>query len=97
MKSELLGDPKTAAVTAEREAMIMQAMKDLVSTPQGREFVWWLLEISTVKVDTFYGNSRDAYFSGRRAVGRAVEHYLAAVSPEAYVSMIKQGQVEDGK
>ncbi len=81
----------------EVETSIRQAIRDLVSTPQGREFLWWLLEISTLKVETFYGNSKDAYFAGKRSVGREIEHRLAVVSPEGYVSMIKQGKVDDGK
>lgn len=96
MKSDLYEDAsqKVAELAGDLESSIRQAIKDLTTTPHGREFLWWLLEITTLKVETFYGNSKDAFFAGKRSVGREIEHRLAAASPEVYVSMIKAGEVK---
>ena len=59
MKSDLYEDAsqKVAELAGDLESSIRQAIKDLTTTPQGREFLWWLLEITTLKVEMFYGNS----------------------------------------
>ena len=93
-QSEFLADEiQVRKETQERaEQGIASAIEAIADTQQGREFLWWLLEICGVFTTSYTGNS-DTYFNeGRRAIGNEVLHRLVKVKPEIFQAMIRSGK-----
>lgn len=78
-------DRDNAQARREAELIEEQRIADLravLSRPEGKRFVWWLLERANFfKVD-FYGNSRDAFRAGERNIGSMVFNAVLEVDPK---------------
>ena len=83
---------------AEREAhqakvralQVKEDFKWVVSTEQGRRFLWDLLAFTGVYRSSFTGNSTTFFNEGRRDVGLKLIGQLNEYAPEVYVTMLKE-------
>lgn len=62
-------------------------VKWLMSSKQGRRFVWRLLGEAGVFRTSFTGNSETFFKEGKRAIGLFILGEISAHSPEAYALM----------
>lgn len=76
-----------ALVRAQRER---DDFKWVVSTEQGRRFLWDLLAFTGVYRSSFTGNSQTFFNEGRRDVGLRLLGQINEHEPEAYVTMLKE-------
>lgn len=75
---------------AERQAQI-EDVKWLLSHPQGRRFIWRLLEKAGIYRSTFNSDhSASAFAEGVRSVGLMIIADVFAADPDAYATMMKE-------
>ena len=67
-------------------------IKWLMSTKQGRRFVWRLLEKAGVYRTSFTGNSETFFKEGMRNMGLFVVAEIHTHSPDAYVLMLTESK-----
>ncbi len=93
--------PRTPRTPAEQEAVeklkqiedaaAAEGLRRVLATYEGRQLVWWLMELSGFYVTSFNGNSRDYYELGKRSVGAQLHaRVVSAVGFEAFDVMGKE-------
>lgn len=72
----------------------LDALRYLLSIPQGREFVMWVLQQTAVYSSTYDPNTGtvSAFAEGNRNVGLKVLRALQAVDPAAYPRLLLERQ-----
>lgn len=65
-------------------------LKFLLSTEQGRRFLWRYLSICGVYTNSFTGNSTTFFNEGKRLIGTTLLTEIVAADPDSYLKMIKQ-------
>lgn len=71
-----------------RQAEIDQAVKNLLATPNGRDYLWWLLQIGRVNTQPFAPNALNTAFNcGELNVGNQILAHIISVDPAGYVRM----------
>jgi hypothetical protein len=89
------GDAQQVA-KREKKAKIRQLEKDsalraLLGAPEGRAWMWDLLEICRVHVSCFSSEGNVmAFQEGQRNIGLILEAQIFKVNPELYLRMIKE-------
>lgn len=74
-----------------RRAAELEDVKWLLQSPQGRRFIWRLLEKAGIYRSTFTGSApHDAFAEGIRSVGLMVIADVFAADPDAYTKMLKE-------
>lgn len=93
-QSELLAEEIQARKDRlqEVEQGISHAIEVIADTEAGRDFFWWLFEISGVFSPSYTGNSDTYRNEGCRLVGLEVLHRLVNVKPEIFQAMIRSGK-----
>jgi len=71
------------------------ATKRLLSTADGRLFIWHVLSLCEIYSDTFMGNSTTFYLEGKRAVGLAVLQLLEDINPTSYARLLLKKREEE--
>ncbi len=67
------------------------AIQNVMSTEQGRDFMWRCLQQSCIFVSTFHADSRiHCMNEGRRGQGLWLESELKEASPHDYIKMLKE-------
>lgn len=67
----------------------------VLSTPQGRRFLWGLMADCRVFNDRFYSDERQSeYMKGRRIIGQDLFHDILEAEPNSY---LKMQQEQDAK
>jgi hypothetical protein len=78
----------------EDRELIDSAVSALLQHESGKKFLWWLLEIGRVGGQPFAANSLHTAFNcGELNVGQRVLDRIISVSPEGYVSMMKENEI----
>ncbi|MDA8231577.1 MAG: hypothetical protein M0006_09585 [Magnetospirillum sp.] len=78
---------------AERaESRRLAAFKAVMATPEGRRYVWWLLERCGVFRTSFTGDSATFFNEGQRNVGLTLLGDIHAVCPEHYLTMLTEAE-----
>lgn len=72
----------------------LENLRVLLSTPQGKEFVWGVLEFCGIFKDSMTGSSMTFYNEGRRSVGLKVLADVTKASPQAFVQMMMDNEKE---
>lgn len=71
----------------ERDKVVNQ----LLSTPEGREYIWWILSITNVHTNPFSNNALSTSFAcGEMNIGQRVLAHILEVNPAGYVQMMKE-------
>jgi len=87
-----------ARQTAIDQMLATQRIKDLeavLSTPQGRRFVWWLIEdLSGMLRNPMTGNARTYFHLGEQNVGRELMGRVQREQPKQFLTMFTEGQAE---
>jgi hypothetical protein len=79
----------------EDELRIDSALSKVMADPEGRKFLWWLLEIGRIGMQPFSGNALNTAFTcGELNVGQKILDRIITVSAEGYVLMMKESQSE---
>jgi hypothetical protein len=79
----------------EDELKIESAISKAVADPEGRKLLWWLLEIGQIGMQPFAGNAlATAFACGELNVGQRILDRLISVSPEGYLTMMKENSDE---
>lgn len=69
-------------------------LKFLLSTDQGRRFIWNMLEKCGVFKSSFTGSSETFFLEGQRNIGLKLMSDIMRVDPESYLKMIKSNKGE---
>lgn len=96
-------DKRVTQPTVDRNYILQQEMADkeahqrnlddidfIMSRPEGRRFIWSLMERTGIYVTSFTGNSETFFREGQRNIGLM---YLAEINqacPEKYLQMINE-------
>lgn len=74
-----------------RQANIDASIKLLLREAEGRDFIWWLLEISKVNHQPFAVNAMTTAFQcGELNVGNQLYHRILETDPDGYLTMLKE-------
>lgn len=67
-------------------------LRAVMSMPQGRRFVWWLIDAVGGTFSPSYAEDglNTAYNEGRRAVGIGLMTEVQRVVPESYLTMLRE-------
>lgn len=75
----------------EDELAITSAIEALLKHTHGRKLLWWLLEIGKVGGQPFTPNAlATAFGCGELNVGQQILSRIISVSPEGYLTMMKE-------
>jgi hypothetical protein len=86
---------KQVALERQRKLRLDSFVKAALGTQEGREYFYWLLEICKVGVNPFAANALVTSFAcGEMNVGQQVQSHLMEISPEGYLSMLKEKEDE---
>lgn len=78
-----------------RQFGIDKFLQAAMTTREGRDYVWWLLEISTLNHNPHTANALNTAFNcGQMNVGQQVLAHLMSVAPEGYFNMLKEREEE---
>lgn len=79
----------------EDELKIDSAVSRFVADREGRKFLWWLLEIGRVGLQPYANNALNTAFNcGEMNVGQRILDRIISVSPEGYLTMMKENSDE---
>ena len=79
----------------EDELKIDSAVSQAISSTEGRKLLWWLLEIGRIGLQPYANNALNTAFNcGELNVGQRILDRIISVSPEGYVSMMKENESE---
>jgi hypothetical protein len=85
------GDPtqykKRKTKTQLKREQELEELKLVMSSPQGRSFLWRLLAQTGLYDELFTGNSTTFYKCGRQSIGRWVLSELTEADKRAYITM----------
>lgn len=79
---------KAAKLTQSEQDELTDAVRTVLGSPQGKTFLWWLLNQTHVFKTSFTGNSLTYFLEGERAVGLKIYNQLMAASPTALQELI---------
>ncbi|GEM_PF-1781496 len=92
LSKEAEQEKRLDAEKLERE-VFLNDVRHVLSSVQGRRFVWWILDMAGVYRTSFTGNSTTFFNEGARNIGLRVLAYVMDAKPEAFLLM----QQEDKK
>ena len=79
----------------EDDLKIDSALSKTLVDPEGRKFLWWLLQIGRIGMQPYARNALDTAFTcGELNVGQQVLDRIITVSPDGYVLMMKESESE---
>src|SRR5688500_13212953 len=86
---------KVLTKIAEREhASTLRAVRDLCQSPQGRDFLWYLLRIGRVGMQPFSGENRSQtdFNCGELNVGQQILALIIEAEPSGYLRILEDQQ-----
>lgn len=102
MVDEVLGSAANEELVAaadkkekQKEKVDLDEMRQVVSTKQGRRFIWQLMCDCGIFQCSFDGSSRTFFKEGERNVGLKILARLNNAHPEVYGIMIKESKGGD--
>ena len=72
----------------------VEDVKLIMSTKEGRRFMWRLLDFSGVYRTSFTGNSETFFKEGSRNVGLMLLNEIHEHCPESFITMLKEAKRE---
>jgi hypothetical protein len=74
-----------------RQEELDNAARQVLGTPAGRRFLWWLLDdVCGLHSGTFTGTSETFYREGRRSVAIDVLKFVQRAAPDAYSLAVQE-------
>ncbi len=71
----------------------MNDLRSVLSTREGRRFIWRYLGICGLMSETFTGNSGTFHAEGKRSIGVMLNREIAEADADAYILMMKEAQL----
>lgn len=82
---------KQEQLARKREEDILYVVRTLINDERGREFLWYLLDITNVDTTTFATNALVMSFrSGEQNIGLQVKAKILEANPAGFVQMLKE-------
>ncbi len=73
-----------------QDESIDSVLRELTKLPEGKAFIWWLLQIGKFGEVPFTGNALTSYFmAGELNIGMQVYERVMRASPEGFLEMMK--------
>jgi hypothetical protein len=91
-EAEAQRDERAAKVKRDRE---VADFKQVVSTKEGRRFIWRLLEEAGVYRSSFTGTSQTFFLEGQRNMGLLLIREIHEICPDVYTTMLKEQESHD--
>lgn len=86
---------KLRAVARKQKDDIDDAVRALVQHSQGRQYIYWLLEICGIGRNPFTSNALNTSFAcGQLNVGQQIQAHLIEVAPAAFLKMLAEKEEE---
>lgn len=83
------------ALEAQRRLRLDDFVRASMGLRQGREFMWWVLELAKVGRNPFTANALTTSFNcGELNVGQQIQSHIMTVSPVDYLKMLQERQEE---
>ena len=76
------------------QAQAADDARHVMSTPQGRRFMWRLLKRGNIFRKCFTGNSHTFYEEGKRELTLETFHEIMEACPEQYWQAVKENQTK---
>lgn len=78
-----------------RQLIRDQFIKAALGTREGRDYFWWLLEVSGLNHNPHTSNALNTAFNcGQMNVGQQLLAHIMTVAPEGYFNMLKEREKE---
>lgn len=89
-------DKKAKTLAKKHQAEIDSAVAHLLTTPQGRRYLYWLLEIgSAIGVNPMSRDSHETAFRcGEQNVGQRIMAHIIDVNPAGFTTMLVERENE---
>jgi hypothetical protein len=79
-----------------RKGRLDKFVSEVMKLPEGREFMYWLLELAKVGRNPFTANALTTSFNcGELNVGQQIQSHIMDVAPDGYLQMLKERQEEE--
>ena len=91
-EAEAQRDERAAKVKRDKE---VADFKQVVSTKEGRRFIWRLLEEAGVYRSSFTGTSQTFFLEGQRNMGLLLIREIHEICPDVYTTMLKEQESHD--
>jgi hypothetical protein len=86
---------KLQSVEKQRRLRLDDFVKVMMTTHQGREYMYWLLELTRVGQQPFTGNALTTMFNcGELNIGQQITAHVMEVAPDDYLKMLREKQEE---
>lgn len=80
---------------ANLSAEVEKTIQELTQSHPGRAFLWWLLQLGRVNIQPFSSSpEKTAFNCGELNVGNQILAKIIEVTPEGYLTMMKEKQNE---
>lgn len=100
--TELFAEDKRAlnedkAEEAWKERILLQSISNLMETPDGKTFMWWLFDQTHYFQPSMTGNSWTYFREGERNIGNKILEKLLTVRPGAIQELIEHRNKQQEK
>ena len=86
---------KLQNVARRRKLALDEYMRASLSVPQGRDFMYWLLEIAKIGQNPFTANALTTSFNcGELNIGQQIQAHMIEVAPADYLKMLQEKEDE---
>ena len=88
MAEETMDNPFGMPMAEETEDLVVEALRTVVATPEGRTLLWAILGQAQMYTEQFHGNSGDIYEKGKRSIGIWIIDLMYETDPTIYPRML---------
>ena len=89
--NERAKERKARALEKAEQDRIDTATGALLQSPDGRSFLWWLLDIGRLDTTPFTSNALTTAFAcGEQNIGLQVKAQLITTDPEGFLNLLKE-------
>lgn len=86
---------KLKAVEKQKRLRLNAFVSAAMTTPQGREYFYWLMEIAHIGRNPFTANALSTSFEcGELNIGQQIQSHIMEVAPAHYLKMVQDKQEE---
>jgi hypothetical protein len=94
-KTEKRNNQRLASLDRQVQLRRDAFVKAAVTTKEGREYLYWLLELSRVGRNPYSGNALSTAFAcGELNVGQQIQAHIIDVAPNAFLQMLAEKEEE---
>lgn len=76
--------------------VLLENVRELLKSGSGKRVIWYILSFCDIYSDTFTGDRRVDYLTGRRGVGLSILQLLEDADPTAYPRLLLENTKKEG-